>query len=160
MKIKVLIGSLLLITFIVGCSGIGNSTALAGVKIANEKLEKDNSPIRYVANESQYGVSFQPYLIGKIAPSIADFVLKNDALKLIMQKENTQDIELVQTRFVSHSSDPVSFKEVWVVKRTKDNELHAHSIQFIQSPQSGTDIKLSGAARAFEEMLKKSQSEL
>lgn len=68
MKTKVLIGSLLLMTFIVGCSGLGNSTALAGVKIANEKLEKDDSPIRYVANESQDGISFQAYLIGKATP--------------------------------------------------------------------------------------------
>ncbi len=86
--------------------------------------------------------------------------IHNNPVKAKIVNEDTQDIELVQTRFVSHSSNPVSFKEVWVVKRTKDNELHAHTIQFIQSPQSGTDMKLSGVARALKEMLKKSQFEL
>ncbi|HEY9204257.1 MAG TPA: hypothetical protein VIM82_07985 [Sulfurimonas sp.] len=157
---KIIIGALIALVGLVGlvglsgCSGWKNSSALLGVKIANEQLEKDNSPVRYTGVESEYGVSSKPYLLGKITPSVADPLLKKDVLKLIMKKEEVQSVELMQTRFLSRSLDPLTYYEIWVIKRVDDNVLHAHTVQLRNSPQGGVDIVLLGAARVFEEMLK------
>lgn len=153
MKKRVLIGSLAVMLGLAGCAGFGNSTALAGLRIANDKLETEDSPVRYEGTESEYGVSYHPRLIGQVAPSVAASTLKTDTLQLIMQKEDTREIELLQTRFVNRNPDPLTYKEVWVIKRG-DNQLHAHTILFAQSPQGGTDIQLTGAANVFVEMLK------
>lgn len=151
---KIIIGALVALVGLSGCSGWKNSSALLGVKIANEQLEKDNSPVRYTGVESEYGVSSKPYLLGKITPSVADPLLKKDVLKLIMKKEEVQSVELMQTRFLSRSLDPLTYYEIWVIKRVDDNVLHAHTVQLRNSPQGGVDIVLLGAARVFKEMLK------
>ena len=154
MKKILIIGSVIMALSFSGCANFGNSTALAGNKIANEKLSKSDSPIRYKAIESQYGVSHKPYLIGKVTPSVASEMLKKDTLKLIMQKEGTKDIELIQIRYVSQSANPTSFKEIWVVKINSDNALHGHTVRFTQSPNGGVDILLIYSSRVFQSMLK------
>lgn len=151
---KIIISALIALVSLTGCSGWKNSTGLLGVKMANEQLAKDNSPVRYTSVESEYGVSSQPYLLGKIAPSVADSVLKKDVLKLIKQKEDTSNISLVQTRFLSRKLAPFTVHEIWIIKREDNNDLHAHTVQLQNSPQGGVDIVLLGAARVYENMLK------
>jgi hypothetical protein len=156
---KIIVCSLIVLMSLSGCSGWKNSSALLGVKIANEQLEKDNSPVRYTGVESEYGVSSKPYLLGKITPSVADPLLKKDVLQLIMKKEEAQNIELIQTRFLARSINPITYYEIWVIKRGDENALHAHTVQLTNSPQGGVDIVLLGAARVFEEMLKEEKVE-
>ena len=150
---KIIIGALIAFISLTGCSGWKNSTGLLGVKMANEQLAKDNSPVRYTSTESEYGISSQPYLLGKIAPSVADGVLKQDVLKLIMQKEGTPDIKLVQTRFLNKKVNPFTVYEIWIIKREDNNDLHAYTIKLTNSPQGGVDIILLGAAIVYENML-------
>jgi uncharacterized protein YceK len=151
---KIIVISLIVLIGLSGCSGWRNSTGLLGTKIANNQLSEQNSPIRYTSVESEYGVSSQPYLLGKIAPSVADTLLKTDVLNLIKKKEDTQNIKLVQTRFLSRNINPLTFYEIWVIKRGDDNDLHAYTVQLKNSSQGGVDIVLQGAARVFENTLK------
>jgi len=153
MKKTLIIGSVVMALGFSGCANFGNSTALAGNKIANKRLAEQDAPIRYKAIESKNGVSHEPYLVGKIAPSVASKLLKKDTLNLIMQKEKTRDIELMQTRYVSHSSNPTTYKEVWVVRIKSDNSFHGHTVRFTNSPKGGVDILLLHSSRVFEEML-------
>ena len=151
---KIIIGALIALMSLTGCSGWKNSTGLLGVKMANEKLAQDSSPVRYTSEESEYGVNSQPYLLGKISSSVADAVLKQDVLKLIMQKENTSNITLVQTRFLSKKVDPFTVYEIWIIKGKENNDLDAYTVKLINSPQGGVDIILLGAARVYKDMLK------
>jgi len=146
--------SILLLAINISISGCGNSTGLAGTKIANESLAESDSPTRYKAIEHKSGVTHKPYLIGKISNSVADVRLKQDTLNLIMLKEETQEIELVQTRYVIHRWNPMTYKEVWVIRNKTNDALHAHTVYFTQATQGGVDIRLAGSSIVFEPMLK------
>ncbi|WP_373004161.1 hypothetical protein [Sulfurimonas sp.] len=137
-----------------GCANFGNSTAIAGNKIANENLSKSDSPVRYEAIEHKNGVTHKPHLVGKISKSVADLQLKQDTLNLIILKEETQKIELVQTRYVIHRLSPMTYKEVWIVRNKTNNVLHGHTVYFTQATEGGVDIKLAGSSIVFESMLK------
>lgn len=136
-----------------GCANLKNGTAISAVNQQNKKLKKDDAPIRLKYKEYDGGIIYNPYLIGTIAPTVADSLLMKDTLNAIKRKTKDKATSLIQTRFVTSSKAPTSIKEVWVVKNEKD-KMYAYLINFVVSPVGGTDTYIHGGDIVFKEMLK------
>ncbi len=72
------------------------------IKNQNLQLQRDNAPIRIVYKEHKNGISFNPYLIGKIGPSLTNELLKKDTLTAILKVSTYKEALLVQTRIVDY----------------------------------------------------------
>ncbi len=152
-SVNIIIGVLIVLNFY-GCANMKNATAINGIKYQNKKLEKENAPIRFKYKEYDSGIVYNPYLIGVIAPTVADPLLIKDTLNTIKIETKDKKSSLVQTRFVTRNEAPTSIKEVWVVKNAKD-EMHAYLVNFVVSPVGGTDTYIHGGNIVFHEMLEK-----
>ena len=139
------------------CDGINHSTAINGIEYKNEQLKELDAPIRIAYKEGKEGVSYHPYLLGKISHSVATNpqapTLMRDTLKSIWEKGKNKSVTLVQTRHLVYNSKEVDVKEVWVIK-TEDNDMYAYTVSFKQVGD-GVDIYLSKGYKVFDPMLKK-----
>ena len=151
-SLNIIIGLLVILNFY-GCANLKNGTALSVVKKQNKKLEKNDAPIRLKYKEHNGGITYNPYLIGRIAPTVANSLLTKDTLDAIKKIYKDKEVNLVQTRFVSSNKTLTSIKEVWVVKNEK-SEIYAYLVNFIIMPTGGTDIDIHGGHIVFKEMLK------
>jgi len=97
------------------------------------------------------GVNFNPYLLGRVAPSAANQILMNDVLNGIKQKDGDKSTSLIQVRRIAQA--PNSVKEGWVVRNDQGN-LFGYTVNFVVSPKGGTNISISRGYKVFEQMLK------
>jgi len=136
-----------------GCANLNNATLISGIQDRNKELRKEDAPIRLKYKEYNQGITFHPYLIGKVAPTTARPLLIKDTLNAIKTKYKDKEENLVQTRFVSANKVLTSIKEVWVVKNEKA-KMYAYLVNFIVVPTGGIDINIHGGSIVFPEMLK------
>jgi len=135
-----------------GCSSLNNATAINAVKNQNKILEKNNAPIRYKYKEYNDGIVYNPYLVGEVTSTVADYILKKDTLATIKREEKYKKIDLIQVRFLTKSESPTSVKEVWVIKNEED-KMFAYVVNFVVSSAGGTDTYINGGNIVFKEML-------
>jgi len=85
---------------ITACGGTKHATAINGIEHKNEQLKELDAPIRIAYKEGEEGLSYHPYLVGKIGPSVATNpqapTLMRDTLKSIWEKGKNKSVRLIR----------------------------------------------------------------
>lgn len=121
----------------------------------NEMFEKQNTPIRLYKTSSTKSADFyKSDWAGKKGKSIvyASNVLRNDVFKAFKQNCGFNQIDLIETRIVSH--DGLVFKEVWVFKdglSKRKDRTSGLSVVLTQLPNAGgVDMNFFGTCHSAE----------
>ena len=146
---------LLLTATMLGCAG-HQDAVVNTIESRNTQLEQADAPIRVAYRKTSSGLSFRPYLLGKIESSAANPKLIHDVLNGILNRDGDQALSLIQVRRIK--LDANSAKEVWVVKNEK-GVLYAYSIH-LTTTGNGTDFHFSEGYKVYEPMLNIKNAEI
>jgi hypothetical protein len=135
---------LLLVVMLEGCA---SATADRAVAIANENLEKQDSPFRWEAISVNGGSVLRRYLVPMPSgPTLADIGLQADIKKQIAKLENSnakdQEIEVVDIKKWEIISGIA--KEVWVIQTNSGKHAYIVEMRVSQTIKNGVEFKVIG----------------
>ena len=138
MKIITTLGIAAITLGLVACE---NPTATNAARIANSQAEAGGSPFRWKTQSVNGGTAMFLVMVDlPSGPTIADQVLKKDALALVAKAEASKGRANPEVEDIKHLKDG---GEVWILK-TASHDGIAYVVHFKPSPQGGVDIEMSG----------------
>jgi hypothetical protein len=123
---------------ILGLAGCPSSTISNAVQTANQKLEMQGSPFRYVAQGDSAMV--QTLLPLPAGPSKAVAPLAQQALDAIVKEEARNGRSTALLDEVRYLQDG---REVWVLQTLGDTGI-AYVVSFAAATQEGSNIRMTG----------------